>query len=345
MKVLLTGSEGRVGRRVATALRSRGHHVRGLDLAPPGPISTADESITGDFGDADIATAAVDGVDAVVHLAGMMIWTKDRAGAWFQNDEQEMFRVNVGSTFTLLQAAANLPVKRFVFASSGEVYPERAALYQPVDENHPSVTTSVYGLTKILGETMVQHFGRRGLGFAIARFANTQSGDELLDPNNVFCGPRLYLKAKLAQLHAQPASDAVRATIEALEAYADGDEKLVASTSLTGVPYRMGICDPRDVAQGVALLLEHPAAEGETFNIGPRESVSFDALVERLAQVTGLETISVALHTEAYAYDTSIEKAQALLGYAPKHDVFTMIEEASSAGERLPTMPPAGAPR
>lgn len=328
MKVLVTGSEGRVGRWVTSILRARGHRVRGLDVAPAREPALADEAVTGDFADAAVAAAAVDGVDAIVHLAGRMIWAKSEAGTWYQNDERTLFRANVDGTFTLLRAAAERPLARFVFASSGEVYPERAALYQPVDEQHPILTTSVYGLTKVLGETMVRHFGRSGLPFAIARFANTQSGEELLDPGNVFCGPRFYLRAKLAQLRTLAPDTAVRDSIAALEAYDDGADKVVASTSPTGTPYRMGICDPRDVAQGVALLLEHPAAAGETFNIGPSASVSFDALARRLAEATGLEAVTVALHTEPYAYDTSIAKAQAWLGYEPEHDVFAMIDEA-----------------
>lgn len=328
MRVLLTGSEGRIGRQVAQTLRARSHWVRGLDLAGGGRESVGDETITGDFGDASTAAAAIEGVDAVVHLAGKMIWRLAGERDWRQNDDEVLWHTNITATFTLLQVARKQALKRFVFASSGEVYPERAAVYQPLDENHPTRPISLYGLSKLLGEEMVRYYGRNGRGFAIARFANTQAAEELLDPNNVFCGPRFYVDAKLRQLEALPRSKPVDRSIKALEQVAGSGDRLYIATSPEGIPYRMGICDPRDIAQGVALLLEHPAAEGEVFNIGPRTSVSFDELVPQLAAATGLEAVRVALYTEPYSYDTSIAKATAVLGYTPRHDILTALDEA-----------------
>src|SRR5690606_28085435 len=115
--------------------------------------------------------------------------------------------VNVRGTFNLLRAASKAGVGRFVFASSGEVYPELNSVYLPIDEAHPTHPTSMYGLSKLLGEEMVQNFARRtGLPYAILRFSHTQSAEELFDPNSFFSGPRFYVNAKLRQLRRLPAS-------------------------------------------------------------------------------------------------------------------------------------------
>lgn len=323
MMVLLTGSEGRIGKHVAAALQARGHRVRGLDLAPATQGSAADELIVGDFGDRSVLRKALIDVDAVVHLAALM--------SWHPKDADRMHHVNVTATFALLQAAERAELERFVFASSGEVYPELAPAYQPLDELHPTMPTSVYGLTKLMGEEMVRRYGRNGHAFAIARFSHTQAASELLDPTSFFSGPRFFIKAKIRQLRTLPTSPAVERTIAALEKAADDGNDLYIGRSPEGVPYRMGIGDARDLAEGVAILLDHPGARDETFNIGPRESVSFDELVPAIAAATGLVAAPVNLFTTPYRYDTSIMKAMNDVGYAPRFDAFRMVEEAAGA--------------
>jgi UDP-glucose 4-epimerase len=91
----------------------------------------------------------------------------------------------------------------------------------------------------------------------------------------------------------------------------------------------MGLCDVRDMIQGIALAATHPAAEGEVFNIGPAESFEFSEAVAHLAEVTGLDVQRVTLHTATYRYDTSIEKARERLGFEPKWTIQAMIDDAA----------------
>jgi UDP-glucose 4-epimerase len=317
----VTGASGRIGRRLVRALQAEGHWVRGFDLAGA-PEDSPDELVVGSLLDPETLEQALEGIEGVVHLAALM--------SWQPKDEAALFDVNVRGTFNLLQVVARQGVQRFVFASSGEVYPELDPTYLPIDESHPARPTSVYGLTKLLGEEIVRNFGRRtGLPFCILRFAHTQSPEELLDPHSFFSGPRFYVNAKLRQLRALPASPTIAASIAALEEVATEEEQHYIGCSPGGVTYRMGICDVRDMVTGIQLALVHPVAAGERFNIGPASSFNFDEAVPYLAKVTGLPAVRVCLATTPYRYDTSVEKATRTLGYEPRYSIFQMIDDAA----------------
>jgi NAD(P)-dependent dehydrogenase (short-subunit alcohol dehydrogenase family) len=67
MRVLVTGAKGRVGSTVARGLLDRGHHVRAHDVVP---CSEFADSATSDLTDFEGVLAAMDGMDAVIHLGG-----------------------------------------------------------------------------------------------------------------------------------------------------------------------------------------------------------------------------------------------------------------------------------
>ena len=326
MKILVTGSQGRIGSQLVSSLKEDGYFVRGFDLAntklrtSKQQASQADEFVQGSLGDEEALARACEGIDVILHLGAYM--------SWLPEDESKLYEANVTGTFNLLRASLKAKVGRFVFASSGEVYPELNPIYQPIDENHPTKPTSAYGLSKLLGEELVQHYGRRGLPYCILRFAHTQSAPELLDEASFFSGPRFYVNAKIRQLKAFPQSEAIQKSIANLEAVATEKEQLYIGSSPDGERYRMGLCDVRDMIQGVKLAAVPPNAAGEVFNIGPSESFEFADAVAHIAEVRDLPVHNVTLHTATYRYDTSIEKARAVLGYAPKWDIHKMIEDA-----------------
>ena len=318
MRILVSGSSGRVGASITKLLREGGDWVRGFDQRPP--QTTIDDFVLGNLNDPAIIEQALHNIEGVVHLAALM--------SWHPRDETAIFEANIQGTFNLARAAAQQGIKRFVFASSGEVYPELAPYYQPIDEQHPTRPISVYGMSKLLGEEIIRSFGRRGLIFTILRFSHTQSASELLDANSFFSGPRFYVNAKLRQLRQLPQSPAILQSIAALETIATPEEQHYIGCDTNGKPYRMCLCDSRDLAQGIGLGLHHPNAINETFNIGPASSFNFDEAVPYLAKATGLTIARVNLYTTPYHYDTSIAKAQQMLGYAPKFNIFRMVDDA-----------------
>ncbi|ROP61138.1 nucleoside-diphosphate-sugar epimerase [Curtobacterium sp. ZW137] len=108
--MLVTGASGFLGRAVAAAVRDAGHEVRTFQRRPSGVPGVTD--VLGTMTDADAVRAAVDGVEAVVHLAAKVSLAGDPA---------DFVRVNVDGTRSLVAAARDAGVSRFVFVSSPSV--------------------------------------------------------------------------------------------------------------------------------------------------------------------------------------------------------------------------------
>ncbi|NLB94982.1 MAG: NAD(P)-dependent oxidoreductase, partial [Armatimonadetes bacterium] len=110
MKVLITGAAGKVGRMVRRALI--GHHaMRFLDVVPVD--GTEGEMVVGSILDRETLAAAMQGMDAVIHLA-----YGARNDMTLEAYEDLSFRVNAQGTFLVAQAAAAAGVRRFVYAST-----------------------------------------------------------------------------------------------------------------------------------------------------------------------------------------------------------------------------------
>ncbi|SEF86454.1 NAD-dependent epimerase/dehydratase family protein [Bosea lathyri] len=319
-RVLVTGSAGRVGSRVARRLLESGHRVTGFDLRSSGIEHPAYREVLGGFDERSAAADAVGGVDAILHLGAFM--------SWLPADGDRLFRANVEGTRVLLEEAARVKPRRFVFASSGEVYPENVPDYQPIDENHPLKPRSAYGLTKLLGEELVRFFERSsGTPATILRFSHTQDATELLDPESFFSGPRFFLHPKIRQQEGFGNEAAVALLRQADE----GREALVLSRNETGRPFQMHITDTRDMVEGILLALDHPAAAGQVYNLGATEPVDFAAALPRMAELTALPLKTIDLPGGGVFYRTSNARIRNELGYEPRWTFDRMIDEAVQA--------------
>lgn len=320
MKVLVTGSAGRIGSAVVAALLAKNHTVRGFDLRASGRASGDYDELTGSLDDAHAVENAVSGVDAVLHLGAFM--------SWAPQDKAKMFSANVEGTRLLADAASAAGARRFVFASSGEVYPENAPLSLPVTEDHPLNANSPYGLTKLLGEEIVRFHQRAGtMQTVILRFSHTQDASELLDESSFFSGPRFFLQPRIRQQE----NFGNHAVAEILRALDRGEPAHILARNENSRPYRMHITDTRDMVQGVLLALEHEDAAGEIFNLGATDPVDFEALLAQMSDITGLPIIIADLPGQGVYYQTSNEKIRRILGYEPIWTIERMVREAGEA--------------
>src|SRR5688572_2369358 len=130
-RILITGGAGFIGSHLADELLAQGYRVRALDnLSPqvhgeageegrrPGYLDREVELIRGDMRDHAAVARALEGVDAVYHLAAVV-------GVGQSMYEIERYvSVNTLGTAILLEALAKRPVERLVVASSMSIYGE-----------------------------------------------------------------------------------------------------------------------------------------------------------------------------------------------------------------------------
>ncbi len=318
--ILVTGSAGRVGRAVVAALRADGRAVCGLDLRPSG---AGGQEIVGSLEDAQVVSQAIKGVSEVLHLGAFM--------SWAASDRDRMFAANVEGTRRVLEAASEAGIRRFVFASSGEVYPENRPEFLPVTEDHPLRPNSPYGVTKLLGEELVRFHQRMGrMETVILRFSHTQDAAELLDEESFFSGPRFFLRSRIRQQQ----SFGNAAIAELLQSQDIGEPAHILARNENGRPFRMHITDTRDMVSGILLALDHPKAAGGTFNLGANDPVDFAALLPEISALTGLPIVTVDFPGDGVYYHTSNERIRNTLGFEARWTMNRMLDDAAAARRR-----------
>ncbi|MEV1023097.1 NAD(P)-dependent oxidoreductase [Streptomyces sp. NPDC050264] len=161
MRIAVTGGLGRIGRAVVAELAAHGQESVQVDVAP------TREQCPG-YRRADLrelwqAVDALDGVDAVVHLAATGL--PDSHTLHPRLAEGATFTVNATSTYNVFRAAAMHGIQRVVWASSETVLgpPFRIAGpgHLPLDESHPVRPETSYALSKAIGEELARHFAHR----------------------------------------------------------------------------------------------------------------------------------------------------------------------------------------
>ena len=142
MRFLVTGATGFVGRAVCTELAQRKHDVRRLARSLAGSDGGYFE--LGDIGPSTNWLGALEGVDAVVHLAARVHIMRERVG----NPLEEFRKVNVSGTKHLARVAAASGTKRFVFVSTIGVNGVHTAPRKPFSETDKPNPHNAYALSK-----------------------------------------------------------------------------------------------------------------------------------------------------------------------------------------------------
>jgi nucleoside-diphosphate-sugar epimerase len=318
--VLVTGAGGFLGRRVVTALRRNGHHVRALVHATPPPEEWVEDGfvdiVSGRLGDDDAIRHALAGAKAVIHCAARV----SRRGS--RND---FFRDNVSGTAHLLEAAAAAGVDRFIHVSSIGVYGYHNG-GEPTHETtgydqHPELR-GAYTWSKLEADRVVQEFGRHGrLRTVIIRPGILVGSEGRGFTSRLALGSMLgrllvvgQPSALLPLCHVDDAAAAVIAAIasdEARGAYNVVDDEVPQDEWLRSLAAR-GASKPAMFVS--PLMLTIPAAVLElTFRMARRPAPSLSRYKIRRA-------------TESLRYDTS--RARRELGWTPAVGVRSLIDGA-----------------
>jgi dTDP-L-rhamnose 4-epimerase len=336
--MLLTGGAGFIGSHLAHELLRQGHRVRALDLlvdqvhdGPERPHYLSDdvELIVGDVRDRDAVRKALEGVDAVIHLAA-------RVGVGQSMYEiDEYVSANTHGTSVLLEALLHRPVRKLIVASSMSVYGEGA--YEPVDaverrledlearrweprgrdgellrprptsEAKACANSSVYALTKYDQERLCLVFGAAyNVPTVALRFFNVYGPYQSL--SNPYTGVLAIFASRLLNGRAPLV-------------FEDGEQ-------------RRDFVHVRDVARACALALERKDADGLPVNVGSGESVSVNRIARELASVLESE-IEPEVMGKFRAGDirhcfADIGRARQLLGFEPQVGLTQGMTELSA---------------
>jgi dTDP-L-rhamnose 4-epimerase len=323
--ILITGGAGFIGSHLTDELFRHGHDVRVLDSLVgqvhgdskhPSYLSPEAELLIGDVRDRDAVREALEGVDAVVHLAA-------RVGVGQSMYElSEYTSANSCGTAVLLEALLDHPVRKLLVASSMSIYGEgatspvpaverrredlEARRFEPRGANGEELTalptpetkqpanSSVYALTKYDQERLCLVFGDAYDVPAVAlRFFNVYGPRQAL--SNPYTGVLAIFASRL--LNDRPPL-----------VYEDGGQ-------------RRDFVNVADVARACRLALERDGADGRALNIGSGESVTVTEIGQKLAsvldvaiepKVTGTFRAGDIRHCFA-----DITLASELLGYRP----------------------------
>jgi UDP-glucose 4-epimerase len=283
--VLITGGAGFIGSNLAARLAAAGDRVRILDDLSMGQRAYLEgvphELVVRSLADRAAIDQAVDGVEAVVHLAA-------RAGIPDSvADPLGTFEVNVTRLLDVLDAARLAGARRFVFASSNAAAGDHEP---PADERDLPHPVSPYGASKLAGEAYCQAYAATyGLAACALRFSNAY-GPRSLHKRSVVAA---WLRAAL--------------TGGPIEVHGDGRQ----TRDFVFVD---------DLAGAVQAALDAPeeAVAGELFQAGTGVETTVNELAEAIQTAVG-RRLDVR-HLPARAGDvrrnvSRVDKAAERLGY------------------------------
>jgi len=257
--ILITGAEGFIGSHLVEALVAQGRRVRAmalynsfghygwLDTLAPATRARID-LVMGDVRDAASVRQAMQGCDAVMHLAALV------AIPYSYTAPSSYVDTNVTGTLHVLQAARDLEVRKVVHTSTSEVY--GSAQIIPIPETHPLLAQSPYAASKIGADQMAySYYCAFGTPVATARPFNTY-------------GPRQSLRAVLPCIMLQALSAAPRLRLGALAPTRDFNFVT-------------------DTVAGLIAILDSDKAVGETIHLGSGHEISIGEAVRLVAEITG----------------------------------------------------------
>jgi UDP-glucose 4-epimerase len=294
-RVLVTGGAGTIGAAVVRRLLADpAHEVRVSDqrLAPQW-MREGCEVHTGDLRVAAEARAATKGCSQVIHLAAIV-----GGIANFHRLPHTLTEVNNALYNSVIRAALELDVERFVYVSSSMVF-ERAELFPTPEDYLPRcpVPVSAYGFSKLTGEVYCRAaHEEHGLPFTICRPFNAYGPGEVPDeePGIAHAVPDLIRKVLSGQLP--------------LEIFGSGEQ----TRTLTHVD---------DIADGLVVAMSSPAGLNEDFNISAARELTVAEIAKIVWEACGRDPEKFALeHLPSFAVDVqrrwpSVEKARELLGW------------------------------
>ena len=299
--VLVTGGAGYVGSVAVPKLLDAGHSLKVLDLYLFGndvlPSHPRLEQIRGDFRSRETVVRAMEGCDAVIHLACI---SNDPS---FELDPQLGKSINFDAFPGLVESAKAHGVERFVYASSSSVYGIKDEDH--VTEDLPLEPLTDYSRFKALCEEILLEAREPGFAPLVLRPA-TVCG----------YGPRQRLDV----------------IVNILTAHAFHNRRI----KVFGGSQRRPNIHIQDMADLYARVLAAPAEaiDGKVFNAG-YENHRVSEIAEMVRRVVGEDVeVETAPTDDERSYHISSQRIERELGFRPAHTIEEAVTDLLDAFER-----------
>jgi UDP-glucose 4-epimerase len=286
-RVLITGGCGFIGANLVRVVHEiTGWDVRVVDDLRAGRREYLDgmdvEISIGNVADPAVLEPALEGVDAVIHLAAQTGVVPS-----VENPQRD-FEGNAVATFRALDACRLLGVKHFVFASSGAALGD---VTPPLHEELVPHPLSPYGAGKLTGEAYCQSFaGSYGMLAVSLRFSNVY-GPASVNKNNAIPN---FIKASLQQ--------------ESIHIYGDGQQT-------------RDFIYVDDLCNAIVMAVQAEDVAGEVFQLATGRETSVMELVELIGGVIGFSpevSFEPRRAGEVYKSRVDISKVRRKLGFEPR---------------------------
>lgn len=302
-RILVAGGAGYIGSRLSRALLDAGHRVRVVDilLYGGGPVAEllaepSFEFTSGDLRDASVVVAALEDVDAVVNLCGLV---GEPASAL---NEALTLEVNLASPVMTARLARDAGIERYVFASTCSVY---GALGGTLTEETTPAPISLYGWTKLRAEEEILALAADGFTPVALRLATVYG-----------LSPRPRLDSVVNSLTTR----AVR----------EGRMTVYGGTQWRPVVH---IADAVD-AVVAALRAPADAVSGTVFNVGSDEQTyRVGELAELVRKRVPAEVVRVDEPDDGRDYVVSFRRVEEVLGFRARREVADGVDELRRALE------------
>jgi nucleoside-diphosphate-sugar epimerase len=306
--VTVTGGAGYVGAPLVEELLASGHEARVLDVLLHGQddVAAALEEkgatvLRGDVRDPDARSGALEGADAVVHLAAIV---GDPACA---QDPETAHEVNVEGSRAILEEAKSSGVQRMIFASTCSNYGRMDDPTVPIDESGVLAPVSLYAEQKVEIEKLLLESSGDELGTTCIRFATVYG-----------VAPRMRFDL----------------TVNEFTRDLWAGRRLEVFGELFWRPY----IHVRDAGRAAKLVLESPREKvaGEVFNAGHsdenyRKLDLVEIITERL---DGGDVEFVSRDEDPRDYKVSFERIREHLGFEPSIRIPGGVDEIVLALEK-----------
>ena len=301
-KILVTGADGFIGSHLTEELVRKGYETKAfvlynsfnswgwLDCCEP-EVKGQFEVFSGDIRDPHGVRKAMEGCEAVLHLAALI------AIPYSYHSPDTYVDTNIKGTLNVVQAARELAVAKVVHTSTSEVY--GTAQFVPITEEHPLQGQSPYSASKIGADQIAMSF-----------YNSFSTPVSIIRPFNTY-GPRQSARAVIPTVITQIENN-------------KGEIKLGVLKPTRDFNY------VEDVVSGFVAALESDQSIGEVVNLGSNFEISIGDTVNTIADLMGTEIEILTDHQRLRPDKSEVErlwadntKAKQLLKWQPKYEGIT----------------------